>query len=58
MVFKSTYLTILVKILQCLMTIGFTGDINKKIVSIGKSDYKVLTMVINNDSEECEEVEF
>lgn len=47
-----------VKILQSMMTVGFSNDKNMASVKILDVDYKVLKMTINSSQQEIEEVAF
>jgi hypothetical protein len=47
-----------VKILQGMMTVGFTNDNNVKIAKIGDKDYKVLKISMKVQQEEIEEIAF
>ena len=47
-----------VKILQSMMTVGFSNDKNMASVKIQDVDYKVLKMTINSSQQEIEEVAF
>jgi hypothetical protein len=47
-----------VKILQSMMTVGFSNDKNLKIIKIADTDYKTLKMNINLNQPEVEEIAF
>ena len=47
-----------VKILQSMMTVGFSNDKNMASLKIQDVDYKVLKMTINSSQQEIEEVAF
>ncbi len=47
-----------VKILQSMMTVGFSNDKNLATVKIADVDYKVLKMTISNTQQEVEEIAF
>ena len=46
------------KILQSMMTVGFSNDKNLKIIKIADTDYKTLKMNINLNQPEVEEIAF
>jgi autonomous glycyl radical cofactor GrcA len=47
-----------VKILQSMMTVGFSNDKNLSVVKITDIDYKVLKMTVSSTQQEIEEVAF
>ena len=47
-----------VKILQGMMTVGFTNENNYKFTKIGGKEYKILKMTLKNVQEEVEEIIF
>lgn len=47
-----------VKILQGMMTVGFSNDPNMKMTKIGNKDYKVLKMTMKNIPDDIEEIAF
>lgn len=47
-----------VKILQSMMTVGFTNDKALASVKIGEIDYKVLKMTVSSSQQEVEEIAF
>jgi hypothetical protein len=47
-----------VKILQGMMTVGFTSDSNVKMTRVAGKDYKVLKMTLKTQTEEIEEIAF
>lgn len=47
-----------VKILQSMMTVGFTNDKNLATIKISNVDYKVLKMSVSHNQQEVEEIAF
>ena len=47
-----------VKILQGMMTVGFTNDPNYKVTKIGSKDYKILKMTLKVVQDDIEEIAF
>lgn len=47
-----------VKILQGMMTVGFSNDLNIKTTKVGGKEYKVLKLIMKNIPEDIEEVIF
>lgn len=47
-----------VKIIQSMLTIGFTYYFNQKFNKIGENTYKILFMNLNKESNEIEEISF
>jgi len=47
-----------VKVLQGMMTVGFSTDSNVKMTRVGGKDYKVLKMTLKSVPEEIEEIAF
>lgn len=47
-----------VKILQGMMTVGFTNDATLKTTKIGNKEYKILRMTMKVVQEEIEEIAF
>jgi len=47
-----------VKILQAMMTVGYTNDSKYKVTKIGGKEYKIMKMTLKNVPEEVEEIIF
>jgi len=47
-----------IKIMQGMMTVGFSNDSNMKMTKLSGKDYKILKMTLKNNPEEIEEIAF
>ena len=47
-----------VKILQAMMTVGYTNDSKYKVTKIGGKEYKIMKLTLKNVPEEVEEIIF